>query len=254
MAKMVIMMIRDPIHHADGGRAGTEITEAPRRSCRGRDGSQHERTPLGTSITTLARMKLSLTNLLSQWRAYSDSGRVYSLGFDSARLVTNGSGFHLLRVEYCFETQPERISSFLRSLTTLIEEHTPVKFKKHIFECIEEALLTFIVSFKSPAYSDEDEWRLVQLHSPKTLAPGLDFRATRGRIVPHIAPAAHEGDKPILPLVSVTVGPASDAPRSEKSIKQALQTYGYAADAVLQTGMRLTDLMCSACRKPICQQ
>jgi hypothetical protein len=171
-------------------------------------------------------------NVLSQWRAYSDSGTGYSLEFDSTQLIANASGFHLLRVDYCLESQRERIVSFFRSLTSLIEEDLPARFVKYIFECMEEVLLTFIVSFKNPAYSEEKEWRLVQLHSTGTLAPGLQFRATRGRIVPHVAVAAHAAEKPRLPLVSVTVGPGADAPRAEKSIKQALQTFGYSADAV----------------------
>jgi hypothetical protein len=171
-------------------------------------------------------------NVLSQWRAYSNFGTGYSLGFDSTRLIANVNGFHLLRVEYCLEGQRARILSFFRSLTSLIKEYPPVKFEKHIFECIEEVFLTFIVSFKSPAYSEEEEWRLVRLHSTGTLAPDLDFRASRGKIVPHVAVAAHEGDKTLLPLVSVTVGPGADAPRAEKSIKQALQKVGYSTDAV----------------------
>src|ERR1039458_6367368 len=46
-------------------------------------------------------------NDLSQWRAYSESGTGYSLGFDSTRLIAN-AGFHLFRVEYSLESQRDR--------------------------------------------------------------------------------------------------------------------------------------------------
>ena len=169
-------------------------------------------------------------NDLSQWRAYSDSGTGYSLGFDSARLIANAGAFHLLQVEYHLERQQERISSFFRSLAT-IEEDLPDTSARYICECMEEVLLTFIVSFKNQAYSEEEEWRLVNLHSNGTLAPGLEFRATNGRIVPHVAVAAREGDKPLLPLVSVTVGPGATR-GAVKSMEQALTKFGYSADAV----------------------
>jgi hypothetical protein len=70
-----------------------------------------------TLISTYLACFSEYGNVLSQWRAYGQPGTGYSLGFDSAKLVGNATGFSLLKVEYEPAVQRETIGEFFRYCT-----------------------------------------------------------------------------------------------------------------------------------------
>jgi len=59
-----------------------------------------------------------------------------------------------------------------------------------LFELLEQLFLGCVVSCKNPAYSEEQEWRLVRLDS--TLDLNLSFRSINGRVITDVVGAGTE--------------------------------------------------------------
>jgi hypothetical protein len=167
-------------------------------------------------------------NLLSQWRGYGKVGSGFALGFDRLQLEQCAFGFQLVEVEYEEDRQRERCKAYLSALCAeLTDDQLSSENLKDTYSVVEADLLTYVVSFKNRAFSEELEWRLVQIHPTPEVPPGLEFRVSNGRIIPYLpvtfydpTGAAH------LPLVSVTVGPGLEGSIGERSIRELLKKCG----------------------------
>lgn len=206
-------------------------------------------------------------NLLSQWRAYGQSGG-YSIGF---RAFGEGPVLCMkpepcvytarwVKVEYERTIQMQRCRTILDSLLPILEEQeltsaireidtlSPLDFQG-IFSAISEILVEEIVAFKSKAFEVEKEWRIV-VRSREMFKQGTDdgglaplpihFRSDRGLLIPYIKlipsggkdfPSAHVY-KGQLPIYSVRSGPTRDQTIAMMATRMLLDKHGYGAARV----------------------
>ncbi|PJZ59587.1 DUF2971 domain-containing protein [Leptospira adleri] len=96
---------------------------------------------------------------LSQWKGYSNFGEGFSIGFNMEKLIDeNNDNLVFSRVIYRKKEQYSIIKKFLKLFVHLSKDE--INSEKLIFH---SARLLFIIScfFKSAAFSEEKEWRLL---------------------------------------------------------------------------------------------
>ncbi|MGN6603620.1 MAG: DUF2971 domain-containing protein [Ginsengibacter sp.] len=98
-------------------------------------------------------------DLLSQWRAYSEDGKGFSIGFDSNKIY-QGLGVHINSVVYEEEVQYKLILNTLRGLHAIWkstnENYDEIQIPSQIFS-IDLAYL------KNPTFFEEQEIRIIRL-------------------------------------------------------------------------------------------
>jgi hypothetical protein len=199
-------------------------------------------------------------NLLSQWRAYGQSGG-YSIGF---RVLSEGAVHGLkpepsvytarcVKVEYDRAEQLRRITELLDFLVPIVDDAKVTKAIRSMeqpssfgFEwlwgTIAEILMEESIGFKNPAFAVEKEWRLV-VRSRELMKQGTDdgdhtklpiyFRTARGQLTPYVKlipsgvrfPITGDGDK--LPIQSVRCGPVGDRVSAEMTVRMLLDREDY---------------------------
>lgn len=179
-------------------------------------------------------------DLLSQWRGYADDARGVSVGFDRTYLENLAKAikgkkipnFALYKVEYehsIHEAKIEPIYNELRrlinegafklqGLRTLLDTRTEVEIAeddRRIANARDELirkkieLLPHIFALKTPAFKEEQEWRLVSIFMHGTEEDCL-YRAAQNRIVSYRAFDLSTSD---IPAISeVILGPKHETP------------------------------------------
>lgn len=79
--------------------------------------------------------------------------------------------------------------------------------------------------FKTPAYREEREWRIVQFVPRESSQYAIIFRSNRGRLVPYLELAFGQGEQ--LPISEVTVGPTLDPVSSSRTTTLLLRKTGH---------------------------
>ena len=196
-------------------------------------------------------------DLLSQWRAYGKSGG-YSLGFQvPAADPIWGLGFKpeptaltavWAKVEYNKDEQLRRCRAILDSLLSVFDDPNTAKAIAEvgahplcgyeiIFRRMIDLLLEEIVSFKSPAFASENEWRIV-VRQRERIKQGQDdgskivkpyqFRSREGMLIPYIRLIPpKDGGK--LPIASVRSGPTNDPISTSLAVPLLLEQNGFKA-------------------------
>ncbi len=179
-------------------------------------------------------------NLLSQWRAYGQSGG-YSIGFRvlprvgffGERLTPEPNVYTCLwtKVEYEREKQKEICRSILSPIFTRLDDTGTAQAMKTISDhpfygvqrfstAIMDILLEEIVRFKGKDFGVEKEWRAV-VRQREFFKQGTDdgsktpvpvyFRASRGMLVPYVKLVPWKRDeKKKLPITCIRSGPMLD--------------------------------------------
>jgi len=185
-------------------------------------------------------------NLLSQWRAYGQDGG-YSVGFRRQALQTEFKvedqlfQVELRRIIYDKESQIKLLDGVLSDvLSALGEPEVKASFEKLDGEekkvffisfnmFLQATALAEIVRFKHPAFTDEQEWRLVARPKSPFLSQGeilqLKFRPSRGMVVPYLELRPKNGD--LLPIDYVRYGPTLEKKRAENSLDLLFKQKGY---------------------------
>jgi len=211
-------------------------------------------------------------NLLSQWRAYSQSGG-YSIGF---HVLSEGTVYGLkpepsvysarcVKVEYDRGEQLRRITELLDFLVPVVDDPEVTEAIRSLdplapdvfgwlSRTIAEILMDESVAFKNPAFAVEKEWRLV-VRSRELLKQGTDdgdhtnlpicFRTARGQLTPYVRlipsgtafPITGDGQK--LPIQSVHCGPVGDRVSTAMAVNRLLDRYGYRGVRVIALRFRL---------------
>jgi hypothetical protein len=130
---------------------------------------------------------------LGQWRAYADNGRGYAIGFDGRKLETafttdNGKPIpEHMTFPVCYDETllKDIFRRLIEKVIPLISapagRHLPNDVVEEYMEMlrIELALQIFRTAlfFKHPAYADEHEYRLMQVHQFDKPPTGLKFRS-----------------------------------------------------------------------------
>lgn len=177
---------------------------------------------LGKSISFLEEMfdglGFSLSengDLLSQWRGYSDDARGVSIGFERKYLEKlaeasrnpNKAGFALYKVEYETTEHANRIEPTYQELRKLIdagafrlqgirtlldsrtdeevaEEDRRIESARKTLYFKQFELFPHLYRLKSPAFKEEQEWRLVSMLFRDSKDECL-YRPVRNRIIPY---------------------------------------------------------------------
>jgi hypothetical protein len=168
---------------------------------------------------------------LSQWRAYSEKGTGYCIGFAAKQLKQSqkiGSyTLFLKNVIYDRKIQEKQIRVFVSKFVSEIRDNKIAvdPFRVFMAEAFEAAC-----SFKNPAFSQEKEWRVIALNLETDNVDALHFREVQGTVVPYIEmrfPTLEPDKKDHLPIVEIIQGPLVDPALGEKSLKLLLKKYGY---------------------------
>jgi len=163
-------------------------------------------------------------DLLSQWRSYGGNADGYAIGFDFSGInwsthADKAPPPELRKVLYCHKEQATFISEWTNAIADLIEEtgdeisdNQLQQFRKTVAECM--------ITFKSPAYQEEQEWRLISVQQhPKD----LKFLAQARFLKPYVEFKPNGG----LPIRSVKVGPVLNFDLTKRSVTMMLDYYEY---------------------------
>jgi hypothetical protein len=179
---------------------------------------------------------------LSQWRAYCPGRAGFSIGFDSRALNTqwvadpNGGeplfvGGSLKKVRYLGPEElkfPAELDTLLRlspSIDRGFDGH-PVTKEQFLM-----AWLSVISSsFKHPAFSAENEWRLV-LTKPHKPMPFQRFRPGKSSIIPYVEAVLNRdyqsGQPADYMIRRVIIGPTPGPELSKEALQAAFRSVGH---------------------------
>lgn len=182
-------------------------------------------------------------NLLNQWRDYGKDVVPYCIEFETAKLVdreTYNFQVILSPIEY---NQDRQIEMMLHMLEFIYEEAKKLADDKRLeteedltsaYYRAAEEIVFFIIRFKNPAFSAEQEWRLL------TFAPQLErlkikreFRASSLGATPYYIWERLDGKQ--LPIRHVTVGPSPYSAVSDMALKSLLADNGYPTETHFST-------------------
>ena len=193
-------------------------------------------------------------NLLSQWRAYGQSG-AYSLGLRVPADVFANQGFkpapstytsRWIRVEYERKEQMAKCAVSLKELLNAfdnpetaeamrtIADHPLLGYSK-LLRVVGDVLLEEIVAFKHEAFKVEKEWRVVvrrrELTKQATDDAGkaptpIYFRSSNGMLVPYVKLIPIDPRKK-LPIACIRSGPTLEKTTTTMAICMMLDRNGF---------------------------
>lgn len=164
-------------------------------------------------------------DLLSQWRAYCGAGG-YSIGFASKGLSELSDGSLLFRkVSYERDQQVELVRA-IWNVRAHLHDTIPARYpdvadaRQKIDLHVAVQLMGRMACFKSAAFAEECEWRLVDpIHPPS------GFLNRNGTLVPFLVARPETGKR--LPISWVYPSPTDDASLAQHAGYLVLQRAGY---------------------------
>ncbi len=180
-------------------------------------------------------------NLLSQWRAYSEKGGGYALGFEFSNSTQTIKALEnedqdqyqrvaLRKVIYCDKEKHDLVEMLLDKACDFfqkIEELPEVKNDPPLHGLVAGALTNFLgdmtYCFKDWSFREEKEWRLIRVFDSRYLSEVCKFRPRGQYIVPYVPTplfnTTEDGFTKVFPLKSIVLGPTVDLKRSELSLQ-----------------------------------
>lgn len=180
-------------------------------------------------------------DLLSQWRGYANDGKGFSIGFSKKYIEKlsekkwqpKHGGFKLEKVEYETQKQMKLVEPTYLKIKEQIEKGAFDMFavrgllgiqskeeiekenekKKKALRALSFRVLNLFTSlfrFKSPAFQEECEWRLIS-YLTKNGNDSCEFRASPDRIIPYREFQLHAMDGKAI--TQVIIGPKNITPR-----------------------------------------
>ena len=158
---------------------------------------------------------------LSQWRAYSDDGTGFAIGFDRKQLVKTAG-----KLVWCDAPVEDvyKHSAQIEMLETCIKDGL-IKSGDGIVETWDLLMDECAGRFKSDAFSEESEWRMKTIFvddphsSDKKLSPQMRFRSTKYGIAPYV-----ELPIPKRAVTEIVVGPKSPMRNKHWVLKRLVQS------------------------------
>jgi hypothetical protein len=163
---------------------------------------------------------------LSQWRAYTQNGIGFSLGFEQAYLqsLAKKQNYEFVECEY------DEIGH-KRAISVLIDESAK-STERELILFLE--LLRRSPRLKHPKFEEEKEWRIV---SEDTGHPKPKFRAGKSMLIP-FSEFKLDGEDGILRIAEICVGPTPHPQLAMASVTQLLNH----ADNLAPTRLRVSDV------------
>lgn len=184
-------------------------------------------------------------DVLSQWRAYGAMGDGYSIGLcaDSLKRLSQHPDFHckLRKVIYDAAKQLRLVADTVWGICDLLEEACSKLAGAELDKLLCKAkdnldwqLKEYLYCFKYPAFSEEREWRLVHLCPATVYNQTLQFRTSKGKIIPYLSlplflPSA-DGElktEQHIPLKQVIYGAVLAQQTTQKSLNHLLRFHKY---------------------------
>ena len=185
-------------------------------------------------------------NLLSQWRGYANSGGGYCLGFEilprtrityDIKHIADGTPPLLRKIIYNENEQGNLIKEYIDKICEAAKKALDVEFKDRITDPPSFAstvigfqaasiLLDMVISFKHPAFEQEEEWRMVRVMLDNQQPEYLQFRQSPGGLVPYRPTYIYNIDDKadsIFPLRTIGFGPMLEPVRTRSAIKLLMQ-------------------------------
>jgi hypothetical protein len=176
----------------------------------------------------------SIEDDLGQWRAYADNGCGYTLGFNTKVLETAfvraSPGNNTFPVTYDDAQLGSIHHQFVEMIFPLItlpngrqlSDKVTTEYLTELRVVLARHVARSALFYKHEAYSNEQEYRFLQLHRADVPPPGMKFRARRYSLVRYtefdwrsVAPDA---------LKRIVIGPSADQ-RAVQFARDCLQSY-----------------------------
>jgi hypothetical protein len=201
-------------------------------------------------------------DLLSQWRGYANDGAGFSLGFSGTYLAALcrdsliRGGLMLMPVVYDLEAQKSELQPLFDRLELMIDEgafaaprhaslmipeddpdeeasNARIEERTRVASVSLVSLLDKFFKFKSDAFSEEDEVRLVSyaMHNGKHAHPApspVSYREANGKIVPYREVELADMGEPVI--AEVVLGPKNPTPLTV--VERFLEASGFPNVAV----------------------
>ena len=183
-----------------------------------------------TNFRPLIFCMSALPDLLNQWRDYGRDIVPYCFELDVGGLIQTDWSFRVELVQMIYEERDQKLvlMSLFEHIHDLLEGHSSLlKLKESrtaVMADIVSLVWAALVRFKNPAYSVEQEWRLLA-HVAHTAGQQVEFRTSTLGIVPYVARTPRKGTK--LPLNAVWVGPSPWGAYSRIALERFLAENGY---------------------------
>jgi hypothetical protein len=186
-------------------------------------------------------------NLLSQWRGYCPHGKGVSVGFEPNSLVAaaENASFRVGKCIYDYSSQREAASLFVDFSIAQAREEGPSKapptqsFYGSFLE-IEPDLLRLAALMKNGSFHEEREWRMVSPVLSNYVEPPIRYREGIATLVPYLElplPVARVGEREVIALHDVIVGPTPNANMSITAISRYLSREGIRPIRVANSGV-----------------
>jgi hypothetical protein len=164
-------------------------------------------------------------DLLSQWRAYTQNGIGFSLGFDEAYLQSLAKRQKYELVECDYDATKHK-----RTISVLIDESVESTDDLNLFH----ELIRLSPRLKHPKFEEEQEWRIVS----EDMGHGKpEFRAGKSMLIPY-SEFKLEGEDGILRIAEICVGPTPHPQLAIASVTQLINR----ADKLAPAKVRVSDV------------
>lgn len=194
-------------------------------------------------------------DLLSQWRAYSDQDGGYSIEFDFSnnrcfKPIGDQYNTFFRKVIYDPKDQEQLVNQMLDVVCGSLDSNLNMsaESENHLIEtCVVALSSTFrelFAIFKSPTFSEEQEWRMIVQRSDSfdDNYDTLRFRTSRGILIPYLELGLSTADSEkfsFLPIANILCGPTLHERLNLHSINLLLEKYGYVVQGVDVSGATL---------------
>lgn len=169
-------------------------------------------------------------DLLNQWRDYGRDIVPYCFELDVLGLQQPDWSFKVELVQMIYDEREQGLvlMSIFEQIHDVLMENSELLKTKESRNAVMSDLVSIVwaalVRFKNPAYSAEQEWRLLA-HVAHTDGQKVEFRTSTLGIVPYIARMPRNGTK--LPINAVWVGPSPWGAYSRIALDRFLAENGH---------------------------
>jgi len=162
-------------------------------------------------------------NLLSQWRGYSSHGKGISLGFDHQAIhsLASAQNFRVGKCLYDIGKQQQLATRIIDCVMSMCDQEDDIEVVLHDNEA---DLMSICALLKHPAFTEEQEWRLISPTFTSVSSAPIAFREGKAMLVPYyLFGLALEGE---IKLEHVYVGPTPNAALSVNALTHYLTQKG----------------------------
>ncbi len=176
---------------------------------------------------------------LGQWRAYADNGRGYALGFDAKALETaftkedgapipNNTTFPVTYRDDLLANLHQQIVESMFDLISLpngtgLERPVFLEYMKELDVYLTVCVLHASVFFKHEAYSNEKEYRFLQIHRGDLPPPQVRLRSRPYTLIRYREFDWRRAGSDTLKRI--VVGPAADHDKAPQFVKDCLRMF-----------------------------